>query len=373
MLTRRNLILAGGAVLLLLVLVFIFRGEGKRAPGKDGEPSSGRSSLRDFFGFGSGDDIRDGEPLSPKKVLFSSAQEYRLRAKWPPYSMPITEKNDPIKEDFEPSQNTANPAEHPEGPYLVQYVTQNSYSPNDLLVVHAFLLDTDKKKVQTDGLSAVLTLGGANGRQVARMDMRDDGQPGDERGDLIYTAGFRLPPDLARDTRPANYIVVIKAQTKNGEITATNAFNVGSLNIRHTGKFSDSIVSDEKGKHLSVEAEFQVEKEGFYHVQATLYSENGEGIGWAQNRIKLTPGVQIVQLKFYGNLFCGSRTDGPYVMRHFAYANVNAMPGPRSDNFKNLHKTQSYKASDFTCAAFEDAELLAKAKLLEQEAAEEKQ
>jgi hypothetical protein len=38
-----------------------------------------------------------------------------------------------------------------------------------------------------------------------------------------------------------------------------------------------------------------------------------------------------------------------------------------------LHKTQSYKASDFTCAAFEDAELLAKAKLLEQEAAEEKQ
>lgn len=365
-------ILAGAAVLVLIIAVVLM----VRAPSRSGSESGDsdrRSGWSDFFGFGGDNLSGDGEPLSPKKILFTTAAEYRERAKWPPYSLPITEKNDPVSEDFEPSQQQLNHQDHPDGPFLVHYLPKNSFSPNETLLIHAFLLDSDKKKIPFDALTATLTLGGAGGKVLANIDMRDDGQQGDEKGDLIYTAGFKLPPDLARENKPQNLIVIVKAQTKAGEIVGTNAFNVGFLNIQHTGRFSDSVVSDEKGNHLAVDAEFQVEREGFYHVQGTVYSRDGKGIGWAQNRVKLSPGKQMVQLKFYGNLFCGSDTDGPYTLRHFAYANVNAMPGPRSLNHKNLHTTQAYKAKDFTCASFDDAELLAKAKILEQESADEKE
>lgn len=371
--SRNKIIIAVVLVLVLVVAVVLMLRSPSRGS-EEGGDSARRGGWSDFFGLG-GDSLfsGDGEPLSPKKVLFTSAAEYRERAKWPPYSLPISEKNDPVREDFEPSQQELNHPDHPDGPFLVHYLPKNSFTPAETLIVHAFLLDSDKKKIPFEALTATLTLGGAAGKVIANIDMRDDGQTGDEKGDLIYTAGFKLPADLARENKPQNYIVVIKAQTKAGEILGTNAFNVGYMNITHTGRFSDSIVSDEKGNHLGIEAEFQVEKEGFYHVQATVYSADGKGIGWAQNRVKLTPGKQMVVLKFYGNLFCSTDIDGPYTMRHFAYANVNAMPGPRSLNHKNLHTTQKYKATDFSCVPYDDAEFLAKAKLLEQESAEEKE
>ena len=369
----RNKFIIAGAVALVLIIAVVLMLRSPSRGNQEGGDSERKGGWSDFFGLGGDSVAGDGEPLSPKQVLFTSAADYRERAKWPPYSLPITEKNDPVREDFEPSQQHLNHQDHPDGPFLVHYLPKNSFSPTEILLVHAFLLDSDKKKIPFENLTATLTIGGAAGKVLANIDMKDDGQSGDEKGDLIYTAGFKLPPDLARDNKPQNYIVVIKAQTKAGEILGTNAFNVGYMNITHTGKFSDSIVSDEKGNHLAVDAEFQVEKEGFYHVQGTVYSEDGKGIGWAQARVKLTPGKQIVQLKFYGNLFCSTDTDGPYTLRHFAYANVNAMPGPRSLNHKNLHTTQKYKARDFSCVSFEDAEMIAKAKILEQESADEKE
>ncbi|MCE9599389.1 MAG: hypothetical protein K8S54_15600 [Spirochaetia bacterium] len=371
--SKRNLIFIGIGLVILLVIGFVlFERKGRSSNSANGD-AQGKRSWSEFFGIGGEGEIRDGEPLSPKTVLFNSAKEYRERAKWPPYSLPITSKNDPVTEDFESVPPQMPHPDHPDGPFLVHYLPKNSFNPTEPLVVHAFLIDSDKKKIPFKGITATLTVGGANGKQIARMDMRDDGQTADEKGDLIYTAAFTLPPDLARDNKPANYIIVLNAQTSVGEILVTNAFNVGALNIRHTGKFSDSIQSDEKGNHLVVEPEFQIEKEGFYHIQGSLYSEEGEAIGWAQNRVKLAPGTHIIPLKFYGAMFCNSKTDGPYVLRNFAYANVVAMPGPRSINHKNLHKTQPYKASQFTCNSFEDPEMLAKAKQLEQDAGEEKQ
>ena len=152
---------------------------------------------------------------------------------------------------------------------------------------------------------------------------------------------------------------------------ATNAFNVGAISIRHTGSFGDRVESDEKGAHLFIDAEFEVKEKGNYHVQGSLYSEDGEPIGWAQRRASLDKGTHVVPLKFYGTIFCEKAFNGPYILRNFIYANVEQMPGPRSGNLVNLHTTAPYKYSDFTCEAFNDEALLKKAEALEIEASNE--
>ncbi|MBI3396574.1 MAG: hypothetical protein HY042_12105, partial [Spirochaetia bacterium] len=191
--------------------------------------------------------------------------------------------------------------------------------------------------------------------------------------DLIYTASFTLPAEMQNTgSPPQNLTVVLKAQADGAEFTATNGFNVGWLNIRHTGKFRDRAASDEKGNHLYIDAEFEVKRSGTYHIQGSVYDDDNEGIGWAQNRVKLEPGTHMVTLRFYGKMFCDTRKNGPYILKNLVYANTGVMPGPRSQNQENLYKTGEYKYSQFTCNSFEDPLLLQKAKQMEAEAGAER-
>lgn len=331
---------------------------------------SQRSEEKGFWeslGIG-GDSDNVKEPLSPKQILFSNAAEYRRRSAFPPDSLPIIKENDPVKEDFEIIPPAIPNPDHPEGPYLVYYPKKNSFSPEEPLIVHAYLIDEDKNRIPPDSLEATLTIGGLKGRILNRLDLQDNGQQGDSKaGDLIYTTAFSLPPDLQKATKPTNLTVVIKAQTSVGEILVTTAFNVGSLGAAHTGKFFDRVDNDTKGNHLLIEAEMEITKPGMYHIQGSLYTESGkDAIGWAQNRVKLEAGTHKVPIKFYGKMFCDAGVDGPYRLQYFAYANVTAMPGPRSENIKGAHTTGVYKAKDFTCTPYDDPDFLEKARQLEE-------
>lgn len=371
------LILAMIAALgLVLFVLFLLKSDdsGQRMTGdSQGPDAEARPWYEDFFGDGDADDeaFTDDQELSPATVLYASASEYRERAKFPPYSHPITKTNDPVKNDFKSEPARIAHPEHADGPFLVHYLNKNSYDPSDTMLVHAYLADGTGTKLKADIVARVLQ-GGASGRVLANIPMRDNGLEGDKANDLVYTAAFRLPAAMQReDVPPTNFTVVLTATTPIGEIQGNNAFNVGRLNIRHTGRFTDRVDTDAKGAHLLIEAEMQVERAGIFHVQGSLYGEGDTPIGWAQARVNLQPGVQNVPLKFYGKTICDAGLDGPYVLKYFAYANVAKMPGPRSDPLDNVHTTRAYRAGEFTCTGFDDPELLEKAKILEAEAAVE--
>lgn len=371
---RRKILFAVGGIAVLALIVFIVRGLSRSSVDETngGQSNQDSQGIFDFFGFNGGGEEEKEARLSPRNILMSSAADYRERAKWPPDAIPINKKNDPVVED-----NTILPQEiahpkHPEGPFLVHYLTAVSYQPDQPMIIHAYLLDSNRRKIPPQTLRASLTIGGMQGRVLSNLDMRDDGSAGDTKGDMIYTAAFNLPADMRREgLPPQNYIVVVKADTEVGEIIATNAFNAGFINIRHTGKFFDHVSSDDRGNHLNIDAEFDVSKAGTYHIQGSLYSDDGEAIGWAQTRVTLQPGIQRVPLRFYGKLFCDRKADGPYLLKNFAYANVGLMPGPRSGNVQNVFRTGDYDASQFTCADYGDPDLLKKAELIEAEAKEE--
>lgn len=370
----KKLIIASVSVLVLLVAGYLVLSGGDDGRAGDGP---GRSSAKkgggffDFFG-GGADSVE--EQLSPKQVLLKQAAEYRARAAFPPYSHPLTKDNDPVVKDFAivPEEARAFADGKPvDSPYLVHYVAARSFEPDQPILLHAYLTDGSKRRLPiTDG-KAFLTIGGMQGRVLATATFADDGAPGDKKGDGIFTASFAVPQAIARKL-PMSLTAVIKVNIDAGEVTATNMVNVGSLGISHTGTFRDSQVSDARGKHLAIEADFDVAHPGTFHVQGSLYDGAGQPLGWSQARVQLSAGKQTVTLKYYGKMFCDSGASGPYSLRNFAYMNVGKMPGPRSDNKQNVHTTAAYSAKDFTCASFEDKNFLAKAALLEKEAEVEK-
>ncbi len=382
LLKNKRLLLIAGIVVVLIIailLVVIATGDEDRPSPDDNQvsenenvdpekyPGMTEAEIKELRG--APDELTEAHKLNRTKILKREAEDYRWRAQFPDASFPINRNYDPVKNEFTPAQPMTTHPDFPNGPFLVQYLDKISHAPDEPLVIHAFLLDGEKQKMKTNDLQAVLTVGGAAGRILGTISMSDNGGTGDTRDDLVYTAAFTLPGELARpDAPPANFTVIVSYK----DIQATNAFSVGSINIRHTGSYSDRLHTDEKGGHLMIEAEFDVQKEGFYHVQGSVYGLDGEAIGMAQNRVKLEPGKQKVPLIFYGKLFCDKKASGPYVLQNMAYQNVARMPGVRSEPVKPGYQTAAYPATQFTCASFEHPDYMARAAQAEQDAAEEK-
>ncbi len=319
---------------------------------------------------GAPDEYTEKYKLDRSRILKNEAAEYRIRSRFPDSSYPITRQNDPVFNEFTPSQPLNMHPDQPNGPFLVQYLDKTSHEPNEPLIIHAFLINEEKQKIAANDLEASLTIGGAGGRILANISMKDDGGVGDTAGDMIYTAAFRLPAELqGPEVKPTNYIVIVKS----GKLTGSNAFGVGYLNIVHTGNFSDKIESDAKGNSLVIEAEFNVKKAGYFHIQGSLYGSDGEAIGWAQNRVKLETGKQRVPLLFYGKLICDKGVDGPYILQNFAYQNVAVMPGVRSPVVSSAYRTGVYPAKTFTCASFDNPDFVQKADQAERDALEANQ
>ena len=369
---KLSILIALAAILIIAVLLLL---GGKDESGAGGDRQAGTDrSFWTKIGIGEGGDQQADKPLDPKGILLRQASEYRKRAQWPHYSHPIANKEaDPVTSDFVPNKMIARHPKLPEGPVLMHYIDENSFEPDQPLVIHAVLIGKAERRLPITNGVASLTIGGLKGKVIANKDLLDQGGIGDKAGDLVHTAAFNLPAAMKKpNAPPQNLTVVLTVKIGEDELSATNVFNVGNLNIKHTGVFNDRIDSDAKGAHLAIDAEFEIKKEGFYHVQGSIYGEDGQKpIGWAQARKKLAMGKHTVTLRFYGKLLCDAKIDGPYFLQNFAYANVAQMPGPRSQNFTKVHVTGNHQASQFTCKSYEDENFLNKAIELEKQAAGE--
>jgi hypothetical protein len=313
------------------------------------------------------------ETLNPRRNHLLNAETYRTRARYPSLSEPLQNNNDPVANATTPAVHKDGVPGQPDAPTLVHYGVAAYNEADQPLVLHAYLVDRYEQKMRPDSLTASLVSGEMGGRIIAKQPMQDGG-PEDVAGDLVYTVVFKLPEELqAEATKPRIYTVILTAETPMGTIRATNGFLVGSMGIRDTGRYADRLSSDDKGTHLTVDAEFDVKKRGRYHVQASLYDRNGEGIGWAQASAQLEPGLHQIPLTFYGLMLFEKGTDGPYELRHLVYANVTVMPGTRSEDRRPEFTTKAYKASQFTSKPFDDPMFLSKAETLERLAAEHTQ
>jgi len=320
------------------------------------------------------DNLPEDIPLTREnrpKIFKQTADEYRRRAQYPHYSNPIPiiqgQIIDPVKED-----TTIIPAKvmnpHSEsGPFIFHYLEKNTYGPGETIVFHAYLQDEFGKKMKTDRLKVTLAdKGGKYATFKREKFMTDSGGYGDKAGDLIYTVTF--PTNILKN-KPYIYMLILKLDTDE-PVVATNAFLFGELKIKLENEFEDEMDEDDKGQHLHIKIKMEVEKKGFFHFQASLYTIDGYPIGKAADRKELEVGSQWIDLKWYGKLFCDAEQDGPYVLKYFQFANVNQMPGTRSNGDYDLYTTGEYDYKEFTCKSFDDSIFLNKATAIEAEISE---
>lgn len=303
-----------------------------------------------------------------EKIRKREALIYRLRARYPAWSQPIPIHQgravDPLEQDGTPlPAKKSNPGSST-GYSLFHVMERSSYQPGEKVVIHAWLTDREGQKLETDRLKATLQdRGGKKAKIRIQKMMTDSGGYHDQPDDKIYTAVFPTK-DLTK--RPWNYLLVLTYDVKEADlIEVTNGFTFGALNISATGEFTEEQFSDEKGTHLVIGMETDVEKAGTYYGQASLYTPGGKPVAMAKTREKLEAGKQWLNFRFHGVHFCESKEDGPYLLKYAMLYNVKAMPNPRSPLLKDLYTTLPYSYKDFTCEPFKDQNFLDKARAIE--------
>jgi hypothetical protein len=117
-----------------------------------------------------------------------------------------------------------------------------------------------------------------------------------------------------------------------------------------------------------LEAEVEVLHPGRFHLEATLYSQDGaHKLLWAQTAAVLEPGRQWMQLVYYGLGLRERALDGPYLVRWAALSTTTDMPNAKNRVAENVHLTRPYSAAAFTDRPFDDPDLLDAARRVEQD------
>ena len=300
--------------------------------------------------------------LDPVSLGERAANDYRRRARFPPYAHPLeADEPDPITRDREVTAIKARGQNGAE-PTLYVFPAQSGFEAPDTVQLFAYLAVRDNPIPAQDIRGTVQT---EDGQPLGEVAYHDDGVDGDPlAGDNIYSTTFTLPetpdPPLA-----ASYLVRVRAVTmSNDERLAASSFLYSRPHARLTGRYRDSVVSGT----LIIDAEVDVSAAGRFHIEGTLYDRTGtRGLLWAQNAVQLAPGVTWMTLPFYGLALREAGIDGPYVLRYVALSTTTQMPNAKNRLAEWVHVTKAYRATEFTDQPFQDPDLLDAAERLERD------
>lgn len=151
----------------------------------------------------------------------------------------------------------------------------------------------------------------------------DDGSGGDATaGDLMYT------------------ITVRPAKSDWGDLFAEATFTVnGKEHVQRIGwystphvvaEFQQGITDHNEGGHLIVRVPIQINKSGYYLIEANLQEKNDPQrfLATATYEAKLEAGRQTIPLRFWGKILRDQNVNGPYIVREIRARRNNSAVTP---------------------------------------------
>jgi hypothetical protein len=291
-------------------------------------------------------------------LAHDAARDYRERADFPEWSFAIEDGIDPLERDRSVSPQRSHPADLV--PVLVVEPEQVSFEAPRPVVIRARLEDGTTLALPRSIRGEVRDV---SGETRASVRFEDDGVGFDAaEDDRLYTATFTPGEGGIPEMQGAYLIEVIaKVETDPEPRVAVSGFLYSVPKAELTGRFRDHAAAGS----LVVEAELEVFEASRFHLEATLASETGRALAWAQEARALSTGSHWVPLSFYGLALQRAGVDGPYRLRSIALQSTDEMPARKSDLLTDAHTTAFYRANEFTRDPFGDAELLEAAERLE--------
>jgi hypothetical protein len=306
--------------------------------------------------------------ISRSEKALETAADLRRKARFPPSSRRIEDNLDPIVQT-RAVQEHVSPRGQGRAPALVVFSSSHSYeAPSPIILFARFIREHPGDwSLRTDAEIAG-ELRNAAGTVIAEVDLRDDGQGRDiEARDGVFTA--QLAPD-EEDLDQWNGLIRAKiyGATADGDRrTAKTRFYYGVPSAKLTGTYRDQLVDG----NLQIMAEIEVVEAADYRLEATLSGSQGL-LAWAENTVRLEPGIAWMPLSFWGLALREANEPGPYRLSSIALANVSDKPPQLNDAISTTYETAPYKPQDFSDERYNDPQLLQKADRYEARARRER-
>ncbi len=295
-----------------------------------------------------------------------AAATLRHRARFPPTSRRIEDNLDPIVQARAVKERLSPPGQGRK-PTLVVFASAHSYeAPNPIILYAKIIREHPQDWTPRADAEVAGELRNDTGVVVAEVDLRDDGQERDiEARDGVFTT--QLTP-AEEDLDQWNGLIRVKIYGETADSdrrTATTRFYYGVPSAKLTGEFQDQLVNG----HLQLQAEIEVVEAAEYRLEATLSGSQGL-LTWAENTVRLEPGIRWLPLTFWGLALREANEPGPYKLSSIALANVSDVPPQLSDAIGSTYETAPYKAQEFSNEGYNDPQLLERAARAEARARE---
>ncbi len=223
----------------------------------------------------------------------------------------------------------------------------------------------------------------------------DNGRDGDRTaGDRVYTFQWR-----PRGVDWGNIELLVRFQIPSEDVNPpreyqlmTSFFSSPHAPARFTGKATEKIVDGS----LVISVQLSVTKPGDYEIKGNLFAGD-EPIAVSRGRGSLRPGLQTIDLLFFGKIFHDRGKPGPYTLRHLRGIRENLAISPSEIAGKSVeevnrileastrrqaasepdrevipfskeeHRTQSYTLKEFSSAEYESPQKTQRLKMLEED------
>ncbi|MFP5305613.1 MAG: hypothetical protein ACLGI7_07285, partial [Gammaproteobacteria bacterium] len=307
-----------------------------------------------------------------RPLALDAAASYREAARYPEWSRPVREgMPDPIVAQRTPTRQVLRGRQHSER-QLAVWASGIAFEAGQNVDLYASLEDAAPRSLREEltrgqALTITATLVDEAGRTLSELDYADDGRGADAlRGDGVYSARYRLAPEDAPAPGHAKSIMVkLRALAADGESFAgSGGFQYSSPGARLTGVFDNAL----RDGSLVLRAQAEVLAAGRYHLAATLSDLAGRPIAEAQSAHDLKPGVQEIELTFYGLALRERGAAGPLRVGSITLTSALGMPNALGPVLSNVALIPARPLSAYTDRAFGRPDLLEAAQRLEVDA-----
>lgn len=374
---KKNLIIVIAVVaVLLVVLFFVLRSPGPDEFGDGTDPTGqerGQERFRDRFSF-----PFFGESEIPTDQVLNDYIEY---SQYPPTSRPLRRDMVDLTEPDGRFETYMPAIPFPEPG---QDISEMPVDESD----HFFLLTADRYSVIGEGEITFTLRAGDRPTDSARPVPLRIREASIHSGRQVQQANRVMDVEFENQDDTNIYRVTLKPSETNlasyhGRVMLFVDFEVGSdraqsaipfeyypentIPASFTGQFREDV---ENGS-LVVYAEVEVERAGFYNIDANLFDNSGEPVAYTRFKDDLTQGRHEVPLIFFGKVLRDSNARSPFQMRNLRGFRV--LYGETPDRelivpYQGSYETLRYNERDqFSDEEWQDPEREARIQFLQSE------